>query len=112
MWRFILLYGSDEVPCFGGGDGSLPAFGEAPASVKPCGDALDDTAARQDEEAADIGAPDDLDGNAVEMCDGGLQLLSGIAAIGEQASERGICVPAAVDEVQRAVTFLDIGGMD
>ena len=32
-----------------------------------------------------VGTLDDLDGEAVEMCDGGRELLSGIAAIGKDA---------------------------
>lgn len=45
------------------------------------------------------------------MRDGVLQLLSGVAAIGEEAGQRRIGVPAAFDEVGRAVTVLDVGAM-
>ena len=46
------------------------------------------------------------------MRDGGPQLLPGIAAVGEAAGQRRIGVPAAFDEAGRAVTVLDVGGMD
>lgn len=88
----------------GGGGGSLPVLGEASASVEPGDGALDDPAARQDHEAMRIGTLDDLDGEAVEMRDGVLQRLPGIAAISEEADERGKCIPAALDEGRCAIT--------
>lgn len=36
------------------------------------------------------GTPDDLDGEPVDVRDGGRQFLPGIAAIGEEVDERGI----------------------
>jgi hypothetical protein len=60
----------------------------------------------------DIGTPDDLDGEAVEVRDGSLQLLPGIAAIGEEPGERGIGIPAAFDEFRLAIAVLDVGRMD
>lgn len=68
-------------------------------------------AARQDDETPRIGTLDDLDGETIEMRDGALQLLSGVAAVGEEAGPQPIGIPAAFDEAGRAVTVLDVGGI-
>lgn len=70
----------------------LPAFGEASTLIEQCDGVLDDTEAQPDDEAPNIGAPDDLNVEAVELCDGGWQLLSSVAAIGEEAAQRQITV--------------------
>ncbi len=45
------------------------------------------------------GTLDDLNGEVVEMRDGGLQLLSSVAAIGEEAGRRGTGIPASIDKI-------------
>lgn len=64
------------------------------------------------DETMGFGSFDDLDGEAVEMRDGGFQLLSGITAIVKDPGKRGIRIPAALDEVRCAIAILDIGGVD
>lgn len=59
-----------------------------------------------------VGTFDDLDGEAVEMSDGGLQFRPAITAFGEEAAQGRIGVPAAFDEAGRTITVLDVGGMD
>ncbi len=75
----------------------------------PCHDALNHPSTGQYDEAMGVGTLDDLDREAVEMRDGGRQLLSGIATIGKEAGERRICVPAAFDEFGRAIAILNVG---
>lgn len=44
--------------------------------------------------------------------DGGLQPLSGTAAIGNEAGQRRLGVPAAFDQARRAVAVMDVGRCD
>lgn len=46
------------------------------------------------------------------MRDGSFQFRPSIADIGEEAGERGIGIPSALDEVRRTVMVLAVGGMD
>ena len=78
-----------EEPCFGGCDGGLPVFCQAPAAPEPGERALHDPSPGDDDEAGDpIGALDDLDDRTVGFLHGALQLLAGIAAVGEQMDQR------------------------
>jgi hypothetical protein len=88
---------------------ALPVLGEATASIEPGDGALDHPWAGRDDEAMGVGPLDDLSGEAVDVRDGGCQLLSGITAIGKETGQRRIGIPAAFDEVWRAIAILDVG---
>ena len=90
-----------------------PVLGEASTSVEPGDGALDHPAAgQQEDEAWGVGPFDDLDGEPIEMRNGRFELLPGIAAIGEEAGQRRICVAAALDEAWCAIAVLNVGRMN
>src|SRR5690606_24644252 len=84
------LDGCDEDPCCGGGDGVPEVLGEAAISIEPCEGALDHPATRQEHEAlGGIGAFDDVDGRRAALADRIPELVTGIAAIGEDMARPG-----------------------
>lgn len=84
-------YRSDERPSIGGGDGFLPVFGETTASPEPCKGALDAPSSRDDDKAVRTAWPlDDFDSRPIEGVDRLLELVAAIAAIGDDAGQRGV----------------------
>ncbi len=74
---------------------------------------FDDPALRQDDEAMEFVALDDLQLPATGLCDGGRDFRTLVAGIGEDAlDEREQAAGAAIEDQSRAVAVLDIGGMD
>jgi hypothetical protein len=78
-----------------GGDGFLPVPGEPAASSEPGEGPLDDPATGQNlEPLCRVGAPDDLEGPLSRVGERGLQLVAGVAAVGEDVAQPG---PAGAD---------------
>lgn len=70
-------------------------------------------AAWQDDEALDrIGALDDLDGPAAVAAHGALELVAGIAAVGEDVAQPWMAEPDCLEQVGSAVAILNIGPVD
>jgi hypothetical protein len=81
------LHRSEIEPDLTAGDGGLKVFGEAAVAVEPSEGSFDHPAARQDTRAGTIGPFDDVDSPpAVSgQCRG--QLITGIAAIGQDMAQ-------------------------
>lgn len=81
----------DQEPCLGALDGFLPVLGEAAAPPEPGEGAFDHPTAGQHLEALrGVGALDDFHGPAPDFLQRALELLSGIAAIGENVAKPGV----------------------
>jgi hypothetical protein len=78
----------DEQPCGCRGDGLLEVLGEATVAVQPSEDSLDNPTAREDDTPlCGIGAFDDLDGPFADPAQRVPELVSSIAAIGEDMTQ-------------------------
>ena len=107
------LDGCDEQPSGCGRDGLFKVLGEASVAAEPCKRSFDDPAAGQDFKArCGIGSLDDLDGPFADAAQGVAQLVAGIATIGEQVSQPREAMDDLGEQKRRAVTILDIGGVD
>lgn len=103
----------DGSPCCGAFDGFLPVLGETVAPAEPCEGALDHPAAwQQDEALGGIAATDDFECllPMPAQCLG--EFLTGIAAIREDMAQPGEAVADRLDEIDRAVTVLNAGGVN
>lgn len=78
----------DEEPSGSRSDGLLEVLGQSAVSVEPCQRAFDDPAAGQHLKALGcVGSLDDLDGPLADAAQGVLELVSGIASVGEEVTQ-------------------------
>ena len=97
---------SKKDPGKGAVDGGLEVFGEPSAPTEPGKGALDDPAARQHLEPADVvGSLDDLDRPAADARQFQPQLVTGIAAIGEDVAQPGTQVSDRGKNPDRAIAI-------
>lgn len=105
--------GSDEEPCGRRCDGLLKVLGEAAVAIEPCQRSFDNPAARQNHEALGRICPlDDLDGPFADPSEGIPELVTGIAAIGEDMAQPREALDDLGQHQWRSVTVLDVGGVD
>lgn len=98
----------DEDPGFGGGDGLLPVFGQAPAPSELGESALNNPSLGQNlETVRGVGPLDDLEGPVTGAAQSRFQFRPGIASVGEDVTQPR---PARADRSQyrwRTVAVLE-----
>jgi hypothetical protein len=103
----------DKDPSHSAAQGGLKVFGEPSAPTEPGESALDDPAAWQHLEPADlIGALDHLNRPAADLRQFQPQLVAGIAAIGEDMAQPGIEISDRGEDADGTIAILNVGGMD
>lgn len=90
-------------------NGDRPVLSDATAPAEPRQGVIDDPAQTQNNGACQVRAFDDFDRQPINVRDHCLNLLPGIAAIGEQSGERGIRIAGSLDQTGRPVAVLNIG---
>lgn len=91
----------------------LEVLGEATAPSRPCESPLDDPSARQELEALDaVRSLDDVDRPRPAMREGTDQLWTAIDAIGEDMPQLGKAPTQILQQRNRAMDILHIGGMN
>src|ERR1700733_9133061 len=104
---------SDKPPAQNDAQGGLEVFGEPSTPTEPGESTLDDPAARQHFEPAElIGALDHLDRPAADLRQFQPQLVAGIAAIGEDMAQPGVEISDRGKDADGTIAILNIGGMD
>ena len=102
----------DVKPCGGAFDGVLEVLGEAAAAAEPCEGSFHHPAAGDDDEALGrVGSPDDFDCPVAFPGERVLQLVAGVAAIGEDVAQPRIERADGGEHGGRAVAVLDVGRM-
>jgi hypothetical protein len=92
-------------------DCSLPVFGKAAASAKPCELALEHPAARENEEASRrVGSPHDLERELSQWHKRLAEFVSSITAICEAMFQAGEAATYSPKNKWRAITVLNGGG--
>lgn len=103
----------NEEPCGGRCDGPLKVLGEAPVAIEPCQRSFDNPAARQNHEAfGRIGPFEDLDGPFADPPEDAPELITGIAAIGEDMAQPREALDDLGEHPLHYFTVLDVGGVD
>ena len=88
-------------------------LGEPPVAVQPCQRPLDDPAPGQHLEAfRRIGPLDDRDGPFTKAAQGVLELVSGVASIGEDMAQPREAPDDFSQHQRRAVAVLNVGSVD
>src|SRR5579872_142643 len=103
----------DKKPSGLGGGGAFEVSGQTTASSKPGKGAFDDPASRQKLEAFDPSrALNDLDGPRPAMGERVDELFSAINAVCEDMSKLGKAIAHPLQQRDRTMDVLDVGGMD
>src|SRR5579863_5327968 len=103
----------DKKPSDFGGGRALEVSGQTTASSKPGEGAFDDPASWQKLEAFDPGlALNDLDGPRPAMGERVDELFSAINAVCKDMSKPGKAIAHALQQGDRTMDVLDVGGMD
>src|SRR6266851_9072047 len=93
-------------------DGGLEILGETAVSVEPGNGALDHPAAHDEVETrGGWGAPDDFDGPLAELFECGLELVAGVAGIGEDMAQPGKGIADGGEEERGSIAILNAGFM-
>ncbi len=89
------------------------SLAKAPVPAEPCEGALDDPAAGQHLEAFGlVGALDDIERPRADLAERVPELVTGIAAVGEQVAQPWEAVDDPGQHQRRSIAILDIGRMD
>src|SRR5579859_833664 len=103
----------DEEPSLCAGNGPLEVFGETTVASEPRKGAYNDPALRlRFEPAGLLGVRNDGDGPATELGYSIAQLGTAIDAVGKDVPQLGEALPQRAEQRHRAVTILDVGGVD
>src|SRR3974390_22017 len=104
---------SDEKPSDLGGSGAFEVSGEAAASAEPRKSTFDDPASWQEFKAFDPERSlDDLDPPRTTMGERVNKLCAAINPISEDVPQFGKAVPHALQQGDRTMDILNVGGMD
>ena len=90
---------------------ALEVFGETPTAADPGEGALDDPALGQQLEASGIRSLHDLQLPSLRMCNDASHLVATVAAVGEDALDKGEEPARSAQHLVGTIAILDGGGM-